>query len=226
MWRSVCLLVVALTASVGPARAQTASEAAQAMVGAWEISNADRDKRCALAFTADPAPGGLKLELDPACATIFPPFKDVVAWSIVPNGPIRLLDVKGATVLELSEVESGMYEGERRGEGLYFMQSQAAATAPVRTPEQMFGDWNFMREADRPLCTLTLSNAADGANYKLVVKQGCNAAIAGFGLTTWRLEGDQLVLNGRNGSWRFVESDITIWERIPPSMDPLLLMRQ
>ena len=55
--------------------------------------------------------------------------------------------------LEMSEVESGIFEGERRGEGLYFMQPQGAATIPVRTPEQMFGDWNFLREIDKPLCS-------------------------------------------------------------------------
>jgi hypothetical protein len=72
---------------------------------------------------------------------------------------------------------------------------------------------------------LRLLSAAAGATYKLAVKPGCNAAIAAFGLTTWRPEGDQLVLSGTSRSWRFVESDITIWERIPPSADPPLLMR-
>ena len=37
---------------------------------------------------------------------------------------------------------------------------------------------------------------------------------------------DVIVLTGRGGSWRFVESDTNIWERIPPSTDPLLMMRQ
>jgi hypothetical protein len=219
------VLVLQVMVPAAPAHAETAAEAVQQMVGAWEISNADRDKKCAVTFAGATAPGGLKLELDPACATIFPPMKDIVAWTLAPNGPLRLIDPKGVAILEFSEVESGIFEAERRGEGLYFMQTQAAAMAPQRTPEQMFGDWQFLREADRPLCTLTLLNAAVGATYKLAVKPGCNAAIAAFGLTGWRLEGDQLVLSGTSGNWRFVESDITIWERIPPSTDPLLLMR-
>jgi hypothetical protein len=197
------------------------------MAGTWEISNADRDRRCAVTFNPDPAPGGLKLQLDPACGTVFPPLKDAVAWRLLSEGgPLRLLDGKGVAVLEFSEVESGMYEAERPGEGIYFMQSQAAAALPARTPEQMLGTWSFMQEADKPLCGLTLSNAAEGANFKLAVKPGCSSAIAGQGLNTWRLEGDQLVLNGKAGSWRFVESDLNIWERIPPSTDPMLLMRQ
>jgi hypothetical protein len=140
---------------------------------------------------------------------------------------LRLLDAKNVAVLELTEVESGLYEGERKGEGLYFMQTQAALKVETRTAEQLFGDWRILRELDKPLCTLTLSNASGGnETYKIVVKPGCNAAIAGFGFTTWRLDRDQLVLTGRSGNWRFSESDPTTWERVPLSTDPLLLMKQ
>ena len=203
------------------------SDAAKELVGAWEISNSDRDKRCAVAFSTDPAPGGFKLELDPDCGNVFPAFKEIAVWALGPKDVVRLVDSKGASVLEFTEVESGMYESERTSEGLYFMQAQAAIKAEIRSPEQMFGDWKFLREADKPLCTLTLSSASDGADtYKLTVKPGCDASIAGFGLTTWRLDRDQLVLTGRSGAWRFSESDPTTWERIPLSTDPLLLIRQ
>ncbi|HEY6256769.1 MAG TPA: AprI/Inh family metalloprotease inhibitor [Xanthobacteraceae bacterium] len=230
MRRAVHLALVGLlVVAAGAARAQPApsvSDAAKEMVGGWELSNADHDRRCTVTFSTDTAPGGFKLALDQGCAAVFPMFKDLTIWNIVPNGALRLLDGKGNATLELSEVESGIFEGERRGEGLYFMQPQGAVTIPVRTPEQMFGDWNFLRELDRPLCGLTLSRAAAVApNYKLIVKPGCDAAIANFALLTWRLEGDQLVFTGRGGSWRFVESDTNIWERIPPSTNPLLMLK-
>ena len=62
---------------------------------------------------------------------------------------------------------------------------------------------------------LTLSDAKNTEeDYKLVVKPGCDAAIAGFGLNTWRLDRDQLVLTGRTSAWRFTESDPTTWERV------------
>jgi protease inhibitor Inh len=224
--RFAALFFLACAGLASAQPSQPVADAARERVGAWEISNADHDRRCAINLSVDPAPGGLKLELDPGCASVFPPLKEVAAWTIVPNGPLRLIDGRGATVLALSEVESGIFEGERRGEGLYFMQPQAALTIPVRTAEQVFGDWNFQREADNPLCTVTLSNTPEpGAGYKLAMKQGCDASIADFGLSSWQLEGDQLVLTGRSGAWRFVESDTNIWERIPPSTDPLLLMK-
>jgi hypothetical protein len=229
--RVVSFALLASIAALGSdrARAQPAPavlEAAKEMIGSWELSNADHDRRCIVTFSTDTAPGGFKLALESGCASVFPMFKDVVIWSIVPNGALKLLDAKGAAALEMSEVESGIFEGERRGEGLYFMQPQTAASIPARTPEQMFGDWNLLREIDRPLCKLTLARgAASDATYKVIVKPGCDAAITAFALSTWHLEGDQLVFSGRAGSWRFVESDTNIWERIPPSTNPLLMLK-
>ena len=221
------LLTLVVAVSFGHAQpTPPVGDAAKDLIGAWEISNAERDKRCAVTFSIDPAPGGFKLQLDPACSDAFPPLKEVLVWKLGPNDRVWLTDAKGAAVIEFTEVESGMYEGERKGEGLLFMQTQAAVKAETRSADQLFGDWKLLRELDQPLCTLTLSNASDdGDKYKVVVKQGCDTAIANFGLTTWRLDRDQLLLTGREGTWRFSESDPATWERVPLSTDPLLLMR-
>jgi hypothetical protein len=222
------LAVLALTAVF--ARAQgtpPVSDFAKDLVAtAWEISNSDRDKRCPVTFSVDPAPGGFRLELDPACTIV--PLKQVVAWMLGPKDVLRLVDSNKTPVFEFAEVESGILEAERKGEGLYFMQTQEAVKAEIRNPDQLFGEWQIVRELDKPLCRLTLSETAAGAEntYKIVVKPGCDARIAGFGLTTWRLDREQLVLTGRSSSWRFAESDPTTWERTPLSTDPLLLMKQ
>jgi Protease inhibitor Inh len=214
--------------SVAPAQTPASSEAAQGMVGAWEISNAARDKTCQVTFSLDAAGTGYKLELDPACGTVFPSLKDLAVWAIGSNDSVRLMDGKGTVVLEFSEVETRMYEAERKGEGLYFMRTVAAIRAATITPEQMFGEWTLLQEFEKPLCKLTLSNASAGAanSYRIAVKPGCAAIITAFALSTWRLEDNELLLYGRSGSWRFSESDSTTWERIPPSADPLLLIRQ
>jgi len=219
--------LIGLSAVGARAQAPAPSEAAKGMVGAWEISNAARDKTCPLAFKLDPAAGGFKLELDQACAAAFPSLKDVTAWGIGTNDAVRLYDSKGAVILDFMEVESHMYEAERKGEGLFFMRTQAAIRAATVTPEQVFGEWTLLKEMQKPLCKLTLSNApGEAGSYKLTVKPGCDAEIAGIGLSTWRLDSNELVLSGRNGAWRFSESDATTWERIPPSADPIVLMRQ
>ena len=226
--RLIALLSLVLSAGFAYAQpAPPASDAAQAMVGAWELSNAERDKRCAVTFSLDPAPGGLKLELDPACAAAFPQLRAVAVWTLGRNDVLLLLDGRGTAALEFTEVEHGLFEGERKGEGLFFLQTMAAIKAETRAADEMFGEWKILREADKTLCTLTLSKDTSGADtYKLIVRPGCDAEIAAFGLTTWRLDRDQIVLAGRSGSWRFAESDPTTWEKMPLSTDPLLLVKQ
>lgn len=223
----IALVLIGQCPAPAQAQAPEPSGAAKDMVGAWEISNAPRDKTCPVTFSLDPAAGGYKLDLDDACGTAFPSLKDVAFWAMGPNDVVRLLDSKGAIVLDFMEVESHMYEAERKGEGLFFMRTQAAVKEVTVSPEQIFGEWTLFREFEKPLCKLMLSNASAGADsYKITVKPGCDASVADIGLTTWRLDADGLLLSGSGGSWRFSESDATSWERIPASSDPLVLMRQ
>lgn len=222
------LAALVLTAAPGVAGAEGAvSEAAQGMVGGWEMSNADRDRRCLLAFSVEPVSAGYRIDFDAGCPAAFPSLGNVVAWGFGPKDMLRLVDAKGGAVLEFTEVESGLFESERGAEGLLFLQTQAALKIETRSTEQIAGDWNLLREADQPLCRLTLSDTASGADaFRVIVKPGCDKAIAAFNPSTWRLDRDQLILTGRGGSWRFVESDVTVWERVPLSVDPLLLVRQ
>ena len=224
------VIALALVGSLAPrANAQVLdpTDAAKEMVGAWEISNAARDKTCSVIFKLDPAAGGFKLEFDDVCGTAFPALKDVVVWTMGPNDEVRLLNSKGAVILDFMEVEAHMYEAERKGEGLFFMRTQAAIKAATVSPEQVFGEWTLFKEFEKPLCKLTLSSeSAGGENYKITLKPGCDASVARVELSTWRLDSDGLLLTGRGGSWRFSESDPTTWERIPASSDPLVLMRQ
>jgi hypothetical protein len=225
----ICLAViaVALSAAGAAAQAPAPSDAARDMVGAWEISNAARDKTCPVTFNLEPAAGGFRLDLDGVCGTAFPALKDVVVWTMGPNDEVRLLNSKGAVILDFMEVESHMYEAERKGEGLFFMRTQAAIKAATVTPEQVFGEWILLKEFEKPLCRLTLSNAsAGGETYKITVKPGCDPAVADVQLSTWQLDSDGLLLTGPGGSWRFSESDATTWERIPATSDPMVLMRQ
>src|SRR5215472_3714787 len=78
----VAVIALALSAVGAGAQAPAPSDAAKDMVGAWEISNAARDKTCPVTFKLDPGAGGFKLELDEACGTTFPSLKDVGVWTM------------------------------------------------------------------------------------------------------------------------------------------------
>src|SRR6476661_469415 len=126
-WFAIALLSVSCDGAMAQAPAPALNDAAKAQVGTWEFSNADRDKRCTITFRADTGPAGMKVEFDRACAGQFPFVRDVAAWSLKEGDFLRLLDSKGKPVLDFSEVESGIFEAPKPGEGILFIQSASAA---------------------------------------------------------------------------------------------------
>ena len=103
--------------------------APRTMVGTWEFSNADREKTCAITFRNEFNRVGKRVEFDPACAGHFTFVKDVAAWQFSDGDFLKLLDAQGNPVLEFSEVESGIFEAPRPGEGILFIQNAVRARA-------------------------------------------------------------------------------------------------
>jgi hypothetical protein len=198
-----------------------------AMIGNWQFSNADQDKVCHFVFRNDPAPGGYRLDIDKNCPNLFPSTKNIVAWTIDNLAGLRLLDSAGKAVIELSEVETGMFDGFRREEGRYILQN-AASLVPTHTAADMAGDWAIERGSGKPLCVLTLANKSAGADdFVLQVKPGCDALVTRFNPTSWRLDdSDLMLLTARGQSWRFEENEPNSWQRVPQGADPLLMVRQ
>jgi hypothetical protein len=199
------------------------------MVGQWELSTAERSKTCVVTLRPESAPQGLRLALEPGCAEALPFTRDIVAWNIRGLDLVRLLDGKGQPVIDFSEVESGILEGLRQGEGVYILQNLAAARASQRSMDQMIGDWSVMRGANRVLCAITLTNneSATKDNFQLFLKPRCDVQVANFKPVTWRLERGELLLTAANGDvWRFEADDNAQWRRVPDSADPMLLVRQ
>ena len=145
---SLILIAMLLLAAGDRACAQSDAVKALAGSGAWEISNADRDKACAVTFKTDAARTGYKLELDPACGTTFPFAKDIEGWTLS-NDVVRMIDARGRAVIEFNEVESGMYEAERPGEGLYCSAERVRGSDHAHTrPDGGRMDRQTGREAD------------------------------------------------------------------------------
>jgi len=212
--------------SQGTPPQNSSSDATNAMIGAWEFSNADHDKVCRFNFRADAGPGGNKLDIDKNCPNVFPSTKDIVTWALDNYGNLRLLDARGSAVVELTEVEGGMYDGFTPEEGRYILQT--AAAAPVRSADDMVGDWGVARGTGKPICVLTLAGSPAGSDVlELKIKPGCDAMITSFGPTAWRMEqGELVLLSPRGQSWQFEENDANTWQRVPESSDPVLLVRQ
>jgi hypothetical protein len=197
------------------------------MAGSWEFSNADREKICTITFRSEDTDAGKKLEFDPKCADLFPFVRDIARWALVENDFLRLLDAQGLSVLEFSEVESGIYEAPKAGEGILFIQKAAALGPAPKTAGQMTGEWSVVRRNGTPICTLTLSDTAVGEEFALRVQPPCDAAVARFAPATWQMDRGEIVLRSRSGrSWRFVLAEDARWHRIPASANPVLLVRK
>ncbi len=225
------LALIGLTVVIGTAASAqspaTLGDSAKAVIGAWEFSNADRDKICTATFKSDSTKVGFKVEFDANCGELFPLVRDVAGWSFPENDLLRLLDAQGKTLVEFSEVEDGIYEAPTPGLGVLFLQNAAAAGPPPKPPEQVAGNWAIMRGPDASLCVLTLATTAVKDGFALTVKPGCDAGVARLNFTQWRMDRGELVLVPARGTpWRFEEIDNVTWRRLPESAEPIVLVRQ
>jgi len=225
------LVVAALSALIvmpTPARPQDAVELKKDMIGQWELSTADRSKTCVVTLKPDSTPQGLRLELEPACATSLPFTTDITGWTVKGLDIVRLQDKAGEAVLDFTEVESGILEGVRPGEGVYILQDLAAARSIAKTMDQMIGDWTMVRGNGNTICGLTLTNNDAGHdNFQVFLKPKCDPTVAAFNPTQWRLEHGQIMLMSDGGeTWRFEADDNAQWRLVPDSADPLIMVRQ
>jgi hypothetical protein len=202
-------------------------DSAKALIGAWEFSNADRDKICTATFKSDTVKFGFKVEFDAKCGELFPLVREVTAWTFPENDLLRLFDAQGKALVEFSEVEDGIYEAPTPGLGVLFLQNAAAAGPPPKPPEQVVGNWAVTRGSSKPLCTLTLATTAVQDGLAVTVKPGCDPTIARLNLTLWRIDRDELMLvPARGNPLRFEEVDANTWRRVPEGANPMMLVRQ
>jgi hypothetical protein len=227
-----CVLALTL-ASVSTASAESAiksNETFKAMIGNWEISNADHDRSCVLTFKADQSGALFKLDADKACAAQMPELKEVAGWTIGGLDLVKLIDGKGKAVFEFSEVENGIFEAQRPGEGIFFMQNSATTTATANVSlDQMAGDWSVVRGSGKTVCVITLTNTAAGDDgFALNVKPGCQNFVTGFSPAAWYLDRGELVLKSSKVGryWRFEANNPTTWQRVPEGNEQVNLVRQ
>ena len=232
MARRPDIAVAALLAAIAcgsPARSQDAATLKKDMIGQWELATTDRSKTCVVTLKNDSTPQGFKLELEPGCAAALPFTRDIAAWSIKGLGDIvRLQDAAGQPVVDFTEVETGIFEGMRTGEGIYILQNLAAARSLAKSMDQMIGDWAMVRGDGQTICGLTLTNTeATADNFQVFLKPKCDPTIAAFAPTQWRLDHGQILLMAASGeTWQFEADDNAQWRRVPDRADPLIMLRQ
>jgi hypothetical protein len=224
----VVAVLSALAVCAPQAWSQDAATLKKGMVGQWELSTTERSKTCVVTLKGDATPQGLKLELEPGCAAALPFTKDITAWNVKGLDIVRLQDAAGQPVIDFTEVETGIFEGLRTGEGIYILQNLVAARSLAKSMDQMIGDWAMVRGNGLSICGLTLTNTeATPDNFQVFLKPRCDPAVTAFAPTMWRLERGELLLLSQSGDvWRFEADDNAQWRRVPDSADPLVMLRQ
>jgi hypothetical protein len=223
----IALVALAVLVAASPARSQDASTLKKDMIGQWELATTDRSKTCVVTLKPDSSPQGLKLELEPGCAAALPFTKEITAWNVKGLDIVRLQDQAAESVIDFTEVETGIFEGLRQGEGVYILQNLAAARSLAKSMDQMIGDWSMVRGNGQAICGLTLTNTeADQDNFQVFLKPKCDPAVAAFAPTQWRLDhGQMLLMSQRGETWQFEADDNAQWRKVPDSADPLIMLR-
>lgn len=221
-------VVAMLAAGLSAATAQDVSTLKKDMIGQWELSTTERSKTCVVTLKGDASPQGLKLDLEPGCATALPFTKDIASWTVAGLDIVRLQSASGQPVIDFTEVESGIFEGRRENEGIYILQNLVAARSLAKSMDQMIGDWAFVRGNGQAICGITLTNTeASPDDFQVFLKPKCDPAIAGFKPKVWRLEHGEILLTSVSGEvWHFQADDNAQWRLVPDSANPLILVRQ
>jgi hypothetical protein len=220
-------VLLVLVAGTSPARPQDATTLKKEMIGQWELATTERSKTCVVTLKNDTTAQGFKLELEPGCAKALPFTKDITAWNIRGLDIVRLQNAAGEAVIDFTEVESGIFEGLRTGEGVYILQNLAAARSLAKSMDQMIGDWSMVRGNGQAICGLTLTNTEAGQdNFQVFLKPKCDPAVAAFAPTLWRLDhGQMLLISAKGETWQFEADDNAQWRRVPDTADPLIMLR-
>ncbi len=147
--------------------------------------------------------------------------REIAGWQLNDNDFLRLLDAQGNSVLEFSEVESGIFEAPKPGEGILFIQNPdrprpGAEDRRSRSP----ANGRSIRRTGKRVCGLTLSDTAAGEEFAVRVQPGCDPVVARFAPATWQMDRGEIVLHSASGqSWRFEEGDdgkLAAHSRRPP----------
>lgn len=84
----------------------------------WIISNQDGSRTCRVVLKREETIGGNEIDVDPACASVFPVMGEIAAWRLVENWGIVLADATRRTRL-LFTTPDAIYIADDEVDGIY-----------------------------------------------------------------------------------------------------------
>ncbi len=74
-----------------------AKEMADDMFGHWTIRDKTGTRACGVELEREATIGGMQIDVDPACETVFPVMADITAWRLLQGWTIDLADAERKT---------------------------------------------------------------------------------------------------------------------------------
>lgn len=88
------------------------------MFGAWVITDLSGEKTCNVTLSREETIGGMVIEVDPACPSVFPVMADVAAWRLMDNWTIDLADATRKRLIRFTTPDAG-YIADPETDGIW-----------------------------------------------------------------------------------------------------------
>lgn len=213
--------------AAGPATATPAVESARpvplqaftALAGPWELIAEGGRRKCRITLRPQEAPGGRALAYPASCRRPIPIVSRFSAWTVGPDGFVRLLDARGQVVLAFEEdaepfrlkasAEGKDYQFDSLGRMRRFVErtppaQQRAAFNPATAPplESIPGLYGVLRDGEQEVCriNLTTNPAAGEGRFLANFPTRCrDRGLQVFDAVAWRYSGGRIFLIARRG---------------------------
>lgn len=210
-------------AAVAPA-AETARpaplQAFTALAGPWELIAEGGRRKCRITLRPQEAPGGRALAFPASCRRPIPIVARIAAWTVGPDGLVRLLDARGQVVLAFEEdaepfrlkasADGKDYQLDSLGRMRRFVErtppptQQRAAFNPATAPplETIPGLYGVLRIGEQEVCriNLTTNPAAGEGRFLASFPTRCrDRGLQVFDAVAWRYSGGRIFLIARRG---------------------------
>jgi hypothetical protein len=83
----------------------------------WSIQNADGSKSCKVTLSSEVTIGGLTIDVDPACAKVFPVMQHVASWRLYEDWEIVLVDATRKALIRFTTPDNA-YVAEPDTDGI------------------------------------------------------------------------------------------------------------
>ena len=186
-----------------PVLAQSAldPDVIKAQTGDWLVAAHDGKPGCVLSLKNEETIGGYTVENADKCAKTLPSISEVSAWNFDGDGGVILLDpLRKVKARFVSNEGSALTETDENSEHLSMVPA-IPGVDHFPSVMEVKGKWLIKDASGVAKCIITLDDVMDeDENYGLALEKNCPADVKKLKLSTWIIDGSNLLFLGREGT--------------------------